>query len=438
MDLASQLNVAVIGAGYAGLAAAVNLAERGVRVTVCEASRSLGGRARRVDAEGTPLDNGQHLLVGAYDETLRMLHRVGVDADRALRRQPLRLAFADGFTLAAPSLPAPLHLAWALLRAPLAFSERRAAFDFMKRLKGCRFRIDAGLSVAELLDRGRQPATLRTHLWEPLCLAALNTPPAEASAQVFANVLRDSLAGPRAASDLLLPATDLGSLFPEPAAAFVTARGGRVLRECRVHAICRTERGFELRGSGLDEPFSHVVVAVAPYHAASILAGMPELAPLSRQVAGLRHEPIATAYLTYGPAVRLPAPMLGLTSGHAQWLFDHGAISGRPGLLAAVISAAGHWQDLPRDRLVAAIHEQISGIAGPIPSPSWSRLFVEKRATFACTPGLARPGTHTAIPGLLLAGDYVACDYPATIEAAVRSGLRAARSILDETPVREA
>jgi squalene-associated FAD-dependent desaturase len=400
--------VAVVGAGYAGLACAVELADAGIAVEVFEASRTLGGRARAVDLNGLTVDNGAHILVGAYTETLRLMAKVGADGT-ALKRHPLHLEYPDMIRIAAPRLPAPLHLAWALLAARgLNFKEKFAALRFMRALEKCRFRLPRDITAKQLI--ANQPPALRHFLWEPLCLAALNTPVKLASAQVFLNVLRDSLAADRAASDLLLPATDFSSLFPEPAARFIAARGGQVRRRTRIRCL------DELDG------FSHRVVAVAPQHLAALA---PDIAT------GLRFEwqPIATCYLQYPATVHLPFPMLGMAGGHAQWLFDRGALCGQHGLFAAVISGAGPWQTLGHEQLAAAIHTEATRVAPNLPAPHWTRVIEEKRATFCCTPGLERPETVTALPNLLLAGDYVAGDYPATIEGAVRSGIAAAERI---------
>jgi len=435
VDLGEELTVsrvAIIGAGYAGLAAAVELADAGVTVTVFEASRTLGGRARRLEINGLSVDNGQHLLIGAYRETLRLIGKVGGTPERCLRRQPFRLDFSDGFTLRAARLPAPLHLGLALLKAPLSWSERHAAAGFIYRLKRNAFCIGADRTVAVLLDEFAQPPAVRRRLWEPLCLAALNTPPERASARVFAKVLHDSLGGSRAASDLLQPAVDLGRLFPEPAARFVAARGGRVATACPVRGICADGEGFRLDADAFTGPYRHVIVAVAAYHLPPLLAAHPVLDATIRQAASLRHEPIATAYLAYAAHVRLPRPMIGMTSGHAQWLFDRGRLAGQDGLVAAVISAGGPWQGLTREELLADIHQAVSSVADGLPPPLWTRLIVEQRATFACAPNLERPPLRTPLPGLWLAGDYVASDYPATLEGAVRSGVAAARSVIDE------
>jgi len=418
--------IAVVGAGYAGLAAATELAAAGIAVDVFEASRSLGGRARAVEIEGLTLDNGAHILVGAYTETLRLMRLVGAPA-AGLLRLPLHFEFPGRFRVHAPHLPAPLHLAWALLTAQgLRWSDKLAAIAFMRRQQGNRFRLPTDTTVNELI--AAQPEATRRFLWEPLCLAALNTAPGQASAQVFLNVLRDSLAAGRAASDLLLPATDLSALFPEPAARFIEAHGGCVKRSVRIDRIGRRDAAYTLDGHGA---YAQVIVAVAPQHLPALVEGLPELAPVVAQLQSYVWEPIVTCYLAYPESVRLPQPMLGVTDGTAQWLFDHGQSHGQPGLVAAVISASRRHREIEAQQFAAEIHREIAQIVPGLPAPRWTRVIAEQRATFACTPGVSRPLTLTALSGLVLAGDYVAGDYPATIEGAVRSGVRAARSVLE-------
>jgi hydroxysqualene dehydroxylase len=415
--------VAVIGAGWAGLAAAVTLAERGVPVTVFEASRSLGGRARRVSIDGVDLDNGQHILVGAYCESLRLMRLVGADPDKLLLRLPLELRYADGFHLRAPRLPYPFNLGAALLRAKgLSLAEAAAAVRFMALLRLRKFRINPDRNVAQLLDEHTQHGALRTHLWEPLCVSALNTPVASASAQVFVNVLRDGLTESRAASDFLIARTDLGTIFPEPAAEYLKSHGGTVELGTPVRRIEHVHGGFRVNEA---RTYSGVIIACGPHHVGPILVQLPELADVLAAINAFTYEPIVTCYLRYPESVSLPSAMLGFGGGVLQWVFDRGKLGGPKGLLAAVISASGPHEELSREALVSKIDAELRAGLGALPDPLWSQVITEKRATFACRAGLRRPEGTTPLSGLLLAGDYIASDYPGTLEAAVRSGVAA-------------
>ena len=420
--MAESLKLAVIGAGWAGLAAAVELTAAGHQVEVFEASRVPGGRARAARIDGHTVDNGQHILIGAYTETLRLMRVVGADPDALLRRTPLRFEFPDEFLMSAPRLPAPLHTAFALFLAQgLDWREKWAAIRLMQGLQASRFRVEPDITVSEWLERNKTPPRQRRFLWEPLCIAALNTPADRASAQVLANVLRDSLAGSRSASDMLLPQVNLSALFPEPATQFVSRCGGTMHLGRRVNSIRRENDAWLIDDAG---PFTQVVIAVAPYHLANLV---PSLAP---QAAHFEWEPIVTSYFSYPDTVRLPQAMLGVDAGLAQWLFDRGQLCGQHGLIAAVISARGRHLDLSTQQLERGIHTEIAGLVAGLPAPLAVQTITEKRATFACVPNLHRPRSASGLPGLWLAGDYVAGDYPATIEGAVRSGVAAARKML--------
>ncbi len=422
--MVQELKVGVIGGGYAGMAAAVSLVERGIPVTVFESARQLGGRARGVPHNGTQLDNGQHLLLGCYRQTLRLIERVGGSLERDFLRLPLQLDLHGELAFRAPRLPAPLHLLAALLGAQgLAWRERINAARFMLALRRARFRLSRDITVAELLARHGQDDDLTFKLWEPLCIAALNTPIRKASAQVLLNVLRDALNRSRADSDMLLPRVDFTTLFPQRAAGYIERRGGKVLTSCGVEAVIPKDDGIEIASAQGTERFSHAICAAPPTVAANLLRPIPALADSVTQIDSLEHQPIYTVYLQYPAHVTLPHPMIGLHRRFSQWLFDKGQIADQHGLLAAVISAEGIHQELPQERLaqrvITELHEGF-GIAGP---PQWSRVIAEKRATFCCSPNLSRPPQRTALPGLLLAGDYTAGDYPATLEGAVLSGL---------------
>ncbi len=417
------MKLAVVGGGWAGIAAAVEATQRGHAVTLFEMAPQLGGRARAVEVDGHTLDNGQHILIGAYVETLALLRTVGVDADAALLRTPLRITHPDGSGLQLRSgapLPAFAAAVWrqrgwtpgerfALLRAAGGWG-----------LRG--FRCDAALSVAALT--GHLPRALRVDLIDPLCVAALNTPSAEASAAVFLRVLKDALFSGPGSADLLLPRVDLGALLPGPAQRWLEAAGATLRLTHRVDTIGARGDGWAVDG----EPFDRVVLAASPVEAARLTT---PLAPAwARAAAGLRYEPIVTVYAR-SEGTRLPEPMLVLRSDDAapaQFVFDRGRLGGPPGLLAFVISGAQPWVDRGTAAVVQATLEQARTslqphLRGPLRP---LRTLTEKRATFRCTPGLQRPAMRIA-PGLHAAGDHVAGPYPATLEGAVRSGLGAVR-----------
>ncbi len=434
-----MMHVAVIGGGCAGLAAAARLAEHRIPVTLFEAGRQLGGRARGISWQGHTLDNGQHILLGAYSETLSLLKLAGVDVQQAFYRLPLQLTVQPDFELrACKTLPAPLHILAGLLQASgLTWQERWSAVRFMAWMKLNGFRLQQDVSLTDLLSSQSQPEKLTRYLWEPICLAALNTPLSKASAQVFLNVLRDSFSKAKADSDTLLPRLDFSALMAEPMADYICAQGGQVRRMQSVENIRHVGTGFELKVAETAETFSHVILAVSSFRLPDITQQLPALAPIHAQCQALQYQPICTVYLQFDKQLILPQPMIGLSSGFGQWVFDRGQLYGQPGLLAVVISAEGAHQRLTQDALADTLSQELAAcfpaLSSKLKNPLWHKVITEKRATFACSVDLQRPRMQTAIPNLYLAGDYVAGDYPATIEGAVRSGAAAARVIIENS-----
>lgn len=415
---------AVIGGGWAGLAAAVTLAGAGVPVVLFEMAPQLGGRARRVEHDGETFDNGQHILIGAYTETLALMRQVGAEPEDLLQRLPLTLRYPQGQGLRLPPGPAlPAFLRGVLANHDWTLGERlallRAALGW--RLRG--FRCDPALTVAHLC--AALPRRVRDDLIDPLCIAALNTPAEAASATVLLRVLHDALfAGPGAA-DLLLPRTTLDALLPRPAERWLRAAGADLRLATRVERVTPDGSGWAVDG----ERFDAVVLAPTAAEAARLAA--PWAADWAAAAGTFGYEPIMTVWLQ-ADGFALPAPMLALRTdaqAPAQFVFDHGALSGQAGRHAFVISGAAPWVERGRDATAQAVLAQARA---NFPDGAWRllRVISERRATFRCTPRLRRPELPVA-PGLVAAGDHVAGPYPATLEGAVRSGRTAARAVID-------
>jgi hydroxysqualene dehydroxylase len=415
------------------LAAAVRATQAGHHATVFEMAATVGGRARGVDAQGLALDNGQHILIGAYTRTLELMRTVGADPALLLHRQALELRYPDGRGLRLPNSknwPAWLAFARAVFTSTgWTTADRlallRTASGWL--LRG--FKCDASLSVAKLCQH--LPISVRQLLIDPLCVAALNTPASDASARVLLRVLRDALFSGPGSADLLLPKAGLSQLLPLPAAQWLEASGAQLRLGVRVQDLQAKHAGWAING----EHFDAVVLACTAAEAARLTQA---LAPLwAAQAAALRYEPIVTVYVQCS-GTRLPAPMMALVDGPdapAQFVFDHSALgveSGAPGVFAFVVSGARAWVDKGLAETGAATLRQAQAA---FPSATWPtaptvlRVLAEKRATFRCTPALQRPPARIA-QGLVAAGDYVAGPYPATLEGAVRSGEQAA-ALLD-------
>ena len=444
------LPVAVIGGGWAGCAAAWTLASRGIPVVLHEASGVLGGRARRVERSGLPIDNGQHLLVGAYEATRSLLWSVhGGRVDPGLLRQRLEIAplarDADPIRLSAPRLPPPWNLAAGLaLARGISVGERVAALRWLATLRGAGFARPDTEPVDAMLAKVPRPVARR--LLAPLALAALNTPTDRASARVFAHLL-GRIARGRGASDFLLPMLDLSELLPEPAARRVEARGGEIRMRSAAVVAGASPDGVAIHSGGGAWRASAAIVAVGPHQLAHVfappLAALPDVADALEATAAMRYEPTATVYLGLRERVRLPSRIARLDDAPGHWIFDrHDVLERAPeaaaaralkGLVAVVISAAGdHGDDLDAKALAGRVQAQLRRLKPAFPVAVWSQVIVERRATFACTPGLRRPRTAAVGPGLRLAGDYLDPDLPATIEAAVASGESAAREVARE------
>lgn len=430
------MKIAVVGAGWAGLAAAVGAVQAGHAVTVWEAARTLGGRARALpvhlpDGSDTTLDNGQHILIGAYGETLRLMRLVGVDTETSLLRLPFTLRFADDTGVRFARWPAPLDAlagiagarGWSLADKA-ALARRALAWRLAK------FRCAPGWTVARLCQG--LPPRVMADLVEPLCVSALNTPSPRASAGVFLRVLADAVFGASGGSDLLLPRVNLSALFPDAAARWL-ARNGATL-----HAAARVERMHHdgARWCMAGDSFDRVVLATAAPDALHLLRASRPAAGAAVQQAfdrwsaitgALRHEAITTVY-AWGAQAALRHPMLALRSragpgpaAPAQFVFDRGQLGGPRGLLAFVISAS----EGDRESLQSRVLEQARGQLGL--ALQAVQTVVEKRATLACTPDLVRPPMQIA-PGLQACADYVDGPYPSTLEGAVRTATAAIRS----------
>lgn len=445
----SKTQVAIIGGGCAGLSAAAALIERGFQVTVFEASSQLGGRARTVLVENNSLmhllDNGQHILLGAYRETLALLRKVGVDEEKMFMRVPLQInmhspSTGPVFSLkSANYLPSPLNILVGLIACKeVSISELIAAIKFMVHLKRTRFQIVGDKALEQYLVEHKQPAKLITMLWEPLCLAALNTPIAIASTQIFLNVLKDSFSNDslrtrKKNSDFLLPRLDLSKIIANPIAHYIQENGGEIKLNRHIRHLELESDGFSLTTRDGREFFSHVVIAAPAARLVKLIESIPKLQNVYKQMQSYGYQPIYTIYLQYPPDLKLPSVMTGLTGTLGQWVFDRGQLCNQKGLLAIIVSATGTHQLLSQDALALEVAKEIHQTFPDIPKPLWHKVIAEKRATFSCGPNLARPTNKTLQPRLYLAGDYTYADYPATIEGAIRSGIACANLIANNS-----
>lgn len=446
----------VVGGGWAGLAAAIHAIDQGHEVTLLEASRQWGGRARSLSHTscGHPLDNGQHIFIGAYTHALGLLDRLGVPLQDVFYRQPLDLRFANGSGLYVPSwaqgLGAHLGLLAAVAQAAgWRFDDKwqflRAAFQWQRKGFSCRPKVTVEQLCANL------PDVVVSQLIEPLCLAALNTPMASASGQVFLTVLQDALLGqgykPFKASDLLLPRVDLGQLLPQAATQWLVAQGAKIHTAHRVTRLERHQSDWLIHTAHQSFCAQQVVLACPALDAARLVETInPQWAAQAQQ---LQHTAIGTVYVRGRPTQHWPHPMVALQShsmkAPAQFAFNRSRLFETPSeptesepddthplspieVAAAPKASQEVWSLVASDAQMSANQLQSACMWQAHEQLGLSDLeaictVVEKRATFACRAGLLRPSPRIFM-GLFAAADYIENLYPATLEGALRNSFR--------------
>jgi zeta-carotene desaturase len=449
------MKVLVIGGGFAGFAAAVALQERRHQVVLLERRGVLGGRATssRDAVTGDDVDNGTHLMVGAYRGTLSLARRAGA-GELLLEQEDLRLEWVDDrgrSVLDCPPLPAPLHLAAGLLglRVPLAVKLQAARLGFAVRFG----RRPDGLTLAEYFARCGQGREARRLLWDPLALAVLNEPPERAAAVLFHRVYEESFLRDRRSSRLVFLRRGWGVLL-DRVARYFEGRGGVVRRGTRVESLVLSDEGricgarvaerprerdaiaSGARGRQSVEPADAVVCAVPPDALDSILPPEWRARPPFDALGRFGGAPIVSVDLWVDRVV-VDRLMLGLRDSEVEWVFDKGRLCGREGApqhLSFIVSAAYRSAPKANAEMVAAAEGALRRYFPAMAGASVQRALVlrEPRATFASSPELERlrPGPETPLAGLYLAGDWTATGLPATIEGAVRSGEAAAAAIL--------
>ncbi|MCB6185267.1 hydroxysqualene dehydroxylase HpnE [Leeia sp. TBRC 13508] len=426
-------HIAVVGAGYAGLTAAYHLSNFGYQVTVYESARILGGRARRAVINQQVLDNGQHILSGAYHSLLKLYDAVDSNPPH-LHKLTLDWWMWNRFRLTIKPNFGPLSPLVGICRAKgITFPEK---LKFLSFLMGLQFgkKPKSGLTVAAWVST--QPAKIIRYFWEPLCVAALNTPIFKADAQVFYHVLRDGLIKAPLKEALILPSVDLTALLPDRMANTIAEQNGRILTSRRVKAIYESAKKFVVDDAQGRSEFDGIVLAIAPYQMKYIdiqLENNQSLDEYRSYLNQLTYESITTVYLQYPSDCRLPIAMVGIhgctENALGQWAFDRGQITNQAGLIAVVVSTGDTVDQLPDEVLQAKVQSEITQYFFPKQHPLWIKTVREKRATISCDVHKVQSTSNVVslTNSFYVAGDYLHPLYPATLESACQSGEQAAQ-----------
>ncbi len=441
----NKQRIAIVGGGWAGLAAAVELCRHGHAVSVYESAPQLGGRARSIEWNGMTLDNGQHLMIGAYQQMLSLLTTMQADLEHLFKRLPHHMLMLDANTgntlleLKLPTFPAPLHLLFGVLRIPqLSFLQKIQLLLRFNKLLNTPIKED--IFVSDWLASARLPAAYTEYLLQPICLAALTTHPQQASAKALQNILLQTFNAPADHTDLLIPCKDLGEVFPQLAKSFIEQHGGQIFTRSKVQGL--QFENSQLSGILLNDEvvnFEQVILATPPTVTSQFLAGNPLLVDTAKLIQQLQYEPVTTLYLQFTQPVILPTPMLGIINGVSEWVFER-ATSGHENVLAVVISAQGDHLTMPQSVLTEQVYKELKRAIHNLPELMDSKMIIEKRATIQCHPGVdkLRPNIRTNLSNLNLCGDYVYIEennhpgLPSTLEGALRSGVKCAQTIIQQ------
>lgn len=435
--------IIIVGGGVAGLSAAVHLAAAGRAVHLIDRRQHLGGRTYswRDDVTGDTVDNGQHLMMGCYAETLRYLDLIG-SRHLARLQASLRIDFADVATgrraaLRAAWLPAPLHVFAGLLRlrtlsAGDKFRLVPLGVELLWSAPWKEFALQH-MSVDYWLKELRQSENARRLLWDVIAIGSLNDHPDRVAALPFFRVLRTAFFGRRSNASLLIPTVGLSDLLVHPARKFIEARGGTVTTGTAISEILvRDGRAVGVL-AGAQEWRADAVIAAVPHHA---LRQVCASIPAADAGAKLTSSPIITVNLWFDRDV-IPDELVALLNGRMQWAFNRSRLVGHSGqgqCVACVISGADAFVDEEKATLVQMAVDDLAAVYPEVRSAVVVRSLVVKeiRATFTPAPGTEnlRPETKTNIQGLFLAGDWTNTGYPATIEGAMLSGRRAAEAVM--------
>ncbi|VAW95362.1 Squalene/phytoene desaturase HopC [hydrothermal vent metagenome] len=442
-----KIDILIIGGGWAGLSTAIKLVDSGKNIYLIESAKQLGGRAREVQVKQTIVDNGTHIMIGAYTETLRLIQKVFPSSGHysekiQLKRENLALNYKQilkpAINLPRVPLPAPFNIIGSFLFARgLSAKDKLCVLALGTKIKLNLIKLPSDLALQAFFEQQKQTETVIKSIWEPLCLAIMNTPLKQASTEIFLHVLKESFFKSRHASDLLFFKTTLSEIFPMPAEKYITQHGGEILLEQKAISIQQKNDFYLITTPSLKLQTKHVVIATPPPAANKLLTELntqQTLEPLINNLNQFTYQAICTVYLQYPKTIQCERNMQGFLGTTSQWMFDKKNLTHQPGLVSIIISSAGPHLEMDNPSLIKTITEELARFYPQWPEPLDAFVIREKRATFTASVNInrIRPANRTVMDNLWLAGDYTNTQYPATLEGAVRSGLHCAQQILAE------
>lgn len=429
--------IIVVGSGWAGLSAAYTLAQNNQKVVLLEAAPKAGGRARAVLFEDIMVDNGQHLLLGAYEEILKLLHALGIKEADVLERLPLDILMIDiqdvnhSFQFQLKKLPFFLQFLYSLFSLKGAtIIERLRMLQFCAYLIYNKFKIDKDIPVKTLLEQHKQSKGIIKKFWKPIALATLSTPIEIASSKIFLFVLQKAFFSSTSHSDWLIPKTDLSTFLPNAILKYLNQKDSQIIYNQRVQKVIFEEEEVRVFTNQAEYIGSAVILATPPNISAQILKNSQNealLPELIQKLQSYKYQPITTLYLRYSQKIHLKKPLLGLINSMAHWVFERVSI-GQDNMISIVITGNGPHTDLSHHELIKKITDELATLDPLLKSPLAYKIICEKKAAFSCEVGIEalRLNNCLPLPQLGFAGDYIENEFPATLEGAVRSGIKVA------------
>ncbi len=428
--------VAIAGGGWAGIAAAIRLAEEKIPVVLLEAEKQLGGRARCARFGNLRVDNGQHLIFGHYRYLLELIEKIKLPTERFAVQKNFKLAIRNssrsGFQIRARRIFAPWHLVLGLLTAKgLSWKDKARIAAFWNRIASAFDEDLDDVPLLQLLQETRQPEQLITRFWKPLCSHFLHAPVETASAKLFATLCK-TLMHLRSNSQLLFPKGDLATLIGEPAIDFIETHKGKISLNQTITRLNIKDGHVVGVSTETDRiPCKHLILALPYKTCASLFLEHPVLAETSYRLDRLRSTPMTTVYLQYPGKARISGGLKGSATGIFNWFYDR-RFCGQPNLIAAVSHDRQHLPYMHNDEISRLCMEETARLFRGWPKPSSLLAIHEPEANLCCTVDIEhnRPSNRTAVPNCYIAGDYTDTGLPGTLESAVKSGMLCAEEVI--------